>query len=300
MSTFKLGVILIALIGAAYFYKGPAQDLGKQENFLSNINVEEIKTIEIAQDGVTTTLEKVDGKLKIEGTKDFYVDEEVAQSILDALSETKNVALDLVSASSTKKQEFQTDESGINVNIVQEGEDAVNFVIGKLSSNFKDNYISSVNLSDTYAVAKNLISIFNQDEWRSKRIFKTDSDKITKIRFQRPNDEFIVEKTSTSTNEWKGVSPLKFNVNAENIKEVVEIMTDLVANKIPEQKFEGTGLEQHLLIVQATGEEVNNTIMIGVENEGLFYAKSGNSDNIYLISKEDKEKLDKQIADLTE
>ena len=306
MSTFKLGLILIVLIGAAYFYKGPLQEQGQNKNnFLSDIEVEEIEKIEIAQDGTTTTLEKIDGKLKIEGTKDFYVDDEVAQSILDALSETKNVALNLVSASSTKKEEFQTDESGININIAQEGKDAVNFVVGKLSSNFKDNYISIPSLPDTYSVASNLISIFGQDEWRSKRIFKAELDEITKIRFQRPNGEFVVEKASSTDDVieddiWSGTSPLEFNVNAEKIEQILEVMSNLVAHSIPEQKFEGTGLEQNLLIVQATGEGIDNTIMVGTEDNELFYAKKGDSDNIYLISKEDKEALDKQIADLTE
>jgi len=295
----------------------------REDNFLSSVNVEEIKKIEITKDVATTTLEKVDNKLKIEGTKDFYVDDEVANKILDAISDTKTVALTLVSSSKEKKSEFETDESGIGINIVQEGKDAINFVVGKLSSNFKDNYISVSNLPNTYSVAQNLISIFDQDEWRGKRIFKTESDKITKIRFQRPDGEFIIEKSlssATSTidsedNKWKGTSPLEFNVNNEKAEEIVEVMSSLAAAQIPEQKFEGTGLEQHLLIVQATGKEVDNTIMIGTaftpraqgleENldqvvEELFYVKSGDSDNIYLITKEDKDALDKQIADFTE
>ena len=295
MSTFKLGVILVVLIGAAYFYKGPLQEQSNS-NFLKNINKDKIQKIEIAKDGATTTLEKIDDKLKVEGTKDFYVDDEVAQDILNALSDTKNVAMSLVSASSSKKQEFQTDDKGISINIKQEGKDAVNFVVGKLSSNFKDNYISKPNLPDTYAIASNLISIFGQEEWRSKKIFKSDKDQITKVRFQRKNDEFVVEKLD---GEWKGTSPLEFKVDSEKLDSVLETMSNLSASDIPEQKFEGTGLEQNLLIVQATGESVDNTIMIGLEDQGLFYAKKGDSDNIYLLKKEDKEAVDKQIAGLT-
>lgn len=312
MSTFKLGLILIVLIGAAYLYKTPAvQDSKKIKNFLSDVSVEEIKKIEIEADGKTTVLEKINGKLKIEGTKDFYVDDEVAQKILDAISNTKNTVLDLVSNSEEKKEDFKTNESGIKIKLVQDGKDAINFVVGKLSSNFKDNYISLPSLPDTYAVTENLINIFDREDWRSRRIFKAEADAITKVRFQRPSSEFILEKKD---DEWKGISPLEFKADKEKLDEVIEKMTNLTAAKIPEQTFEGTGLDQHLLIVQVTGGEVDNTIMIGTsfkmspedleknpdqKQEELYYAKSGKSDNIYLISKEDKSAIDKQIADLT-
>ena len=300
MSTFKLGIILVILIGVAYFYKVPLQEQQQQNNnFLSKIEKEKIQKIEIAKDGSVTILEKVDDKLKIEGTKDFYVDDKVAQDILDAISDTKEVALNLVSNSQEKKSEFKTDDTGIEINIVQEGEDAVNFVVGKLSDNFKDNYISIPSLPETYSIASNLVSIFNQGEWRSKRIFKTDVNSIAKLRFQRPDGEFIVEKID---DEWKGTSPIEFKAEAKKVEEVLDIMSNMTADSIPEQKFEGTGLEQNLLIVQATGDGVDNTIMVGVEieSEELFYVKKGDSDNIYLITKEDKVLLDRQIADLTE
>jgi len=113
--------------------------------------------------------------------------------------------------------------------------------------------------------------------------------------------------------EWKGVAPYEFNVNSDKIQNVLIMMSDLTAAELPEQTFEGTGLEKNSLIVQATGEGIDNTIMIGdlfvpqaehleeVKTQAqteLYYAKKGDSDNIYLITKEQKDILNNRIIDL--
>ena len=85
-------------------------------------------------------------------------------------------------------------------------------------------------------------------------------------------------------------------------------MSNLSSAEIPEQTFEGTGLENHEMIVQATGEELDHVLMIGgmkqleneddEEEEKLYYAKKGDSDNIYLIREDQKDELQKQIWQL--
>lgn len=170
------------------------------------------------------------------------------------------------------------------------------FVIGKAGSDYMSAYISQPNTNNTYAVMVNLYDTFNQNDWRDKIIFSSEKDKIAKVRFQYPGREFVMEKDGES---WTGKTPYKFKVDSKKIDEILDVMSDLSAVKIPEQNFTGTGLEKHLIIAQATGEGVDNTLMIGTENEdGLYYAKKGNSDNIYLISKEQRNELNKQIWQL--
>ncbi len=95
--------------------------------------------------------------------------------------------------------------------------------------------------------------------------------------------------------------PYSFEVDEDKISEILNIMSSLNAISIPEQIFDNTGLEKNNIIVEATGEEVNNILMIGdAENEEeiRYYAKRGDSDNIYLITKAQRDALDKQIWDL--
>ena len=120
---------------------------------------------------------------------------------------------------------------------------------------------------------------------------------------QYPDREFAIEKVKNGDKEeWQGTLPYKFKVSEEKINKILNIMTSLRATRIPEQKFEGTGLEKHLIIVEASGDDVDSVLMVGDTykdgEEELYYAKRGDSDNIYLITKEQRDELDKTIRDL--
>ena len=79
-------------------------------------------------------------------------------------------------------------------------------------------------------------------------------------------------------------------------------MSNLSTVQIPAQTFEGTGLEKHTIIIQVMGDDIDNTLMIGdvksIDAEGedeLYYVKKGSSDNIYLITKEQRDELERKI-----
>ena len=125
---------------------------------------------------------------------------------------------------------------------------------------------------------------------------------MTKLRLQYPKQQLVIEKDNE---EWKGVEPYSFKTSKEKIEKILKVMTNLQAVEIPVQSFEGTGLEKNDLIIQITGENgLDNTLMVGDEyvNEEtgvkLYYAKKGDSDNIYLISEEEKDKLVTTIVGL--
>lgn len=302
--TLKLGGILIILIVLAYLYQGPLAEwrssLGKPKNFLAGINAELIDRVEIAKNEKVTVLEKHDSRWKIGGTKDFYIEESLAASLIDNLKKAAQTETELASANKEKKGEFQTDESGINVKLYQGDDNAADFVIGKRAADFTSTYVSQPESDNTYAIKADLYSVFGRSDWHDKTIFSSVKEKINKIRLQYPDREFTVEKTTADgADKWEGTIPYKFSVNKDKIDKILDIMSNLTAAEIPEQKFEGTGLEKHLIIIQAAGEGIDNAIMIGGDNgEEFYYAKKSDSDNIYLITKEQRDALDKRIGDL--
>lgn len=297
--TLVLGVVLIVLIILAYVYQGPLKkwqtNLGKADNFFAKVNIDDIKKVEIFDNGVLTVLNNEEGKWRIGGTKDFFLSAEMQDRFENGLKDLALANLELISTNQDKQNEFRTDDSGVKVKIVQDkGE--IDFVVGKLGSDYASTYIAKVGAPNTYSVKVDLFGIFNNSEWRDKTIFSSDKTKITKIRFQYPGREFTVEKID---NVWVGTAPYKFSVGEEKINPIVDIMSDLEATSIPVQNFAGTDLEKNLIIVQVTGEGVDNTIMVGKDNgDGLYYAKRGNSDNIYLTTKEQRDNLLKQIWQL--
>jgi len=295
-----LGGILLVLITVAYLYQGPLktwqENLGQPKNFLAKINMEEISRIKVAQVGTETNLEKDSKGWKVAGTKDFYVKTAVADNLLSSLKDAGEADLEVVSENKDKKNEFQTDQSGIQVKLFQGEDEVKNFIIGKIGPDFNSSYISKPDTDKTYLLKVNLFSPFNQAEWRDKIIFFSDKEKITRIRFQYPTREFTIEKKD---DKWQGTIPYGFTVSLEKIEEILNIMSELDAVSIPEQDFSKSGLDQHLAIVQAIGEGINNTIMIGTVNENdLYYAKKSSSDNLYSITKAERDELDRQIWEL--
>lgn len=308
-----LGGILAILLVAVYLYQGPLQD-NKQEgnNFLSGLETDNINRMKVISSvNGTTTLIRDGERWKIGDTKDFYTKRSVAEDLNSGLEKLLDAEFELISANDDKKSNFNTNkEKGVEVVFYQNDEKLGEVIIGKLASDFISTYVSKDDMEGTYAAKDvNLVTLFHQEDWRSDIIFDSPKDDITKVRFQYGDDEFVVERKvitgadGATTTKWSGTSPYSFEVDPSNISEVLDVMSELTAAKIPEQTFEGTELEEHSIIVEVTGDSVNNTIMVGGEAEEqgdvkLYYAKKASSDNIYLITDEEKNILDTSIQEL--
>ncbi len=293
-----LAGILIILVTFSYVYNGSLQNSKKNEknkyNFLASLNIDQLNHIEVKSGEVKTELELIDNKWKIKGTKDFWTSDDL-KGLIKELSE---VSFELVSTNSGKKGNFKTDESGVVIRLKNGDQLLEQFIIGKLASDFTSTYISKEDTEETYsAKVMGLNSTFSKSDWRDKTIFSSTATDVNKIRIQYPNKQYVLEKVE---NKWSGIEPQKFEIDEEKISEITNLMANFLAVGIPEQTFEGTGLEKNSLIVQMTGENgFNNTIMVGDSNENeMFYAKKASSDNIYLISLDQKEKLEKNIDTL--
>lgn len=294
----RLFIVLLILIGVAYIYQKPYQNWksnkDKADNFLSDINIEKIDKIEISAFDNTSSLVKKNEQWKVDDSN-FNVRPDLKENLFNALREAKDSDLELVSNNSNKKSEYQTDISGTNIKLYQNGNIAADFIVGSLGNDFQSTYISKPEIGDTYLVDANLFGAVNIYEWRDTFIFASNQESINKIRFQYPDREFTIEKNEEG---WKGISPNEFEVNEDQLNDILDIMASLQATQIPEQTFEGTGLEKNLIIVQATGNGVDNTIMIGEANDSdQYFVKRGDSDNIYLITKTQRDTLDKTIQD---
>jgi len=295
-----LGGVLLFLIFVAVGYEGPLkswrQNSGKAKNFLASVEVDKINRIEIKSGTVKTVLEKQGDRYKIADTKDFYVNEEDTSALLSILREAVVSDLEVASKDNEKKRDFFVDEElGIKVELFQDGDTVAEFIVGKITSDYSGSFISQSDSEKTYRINSNLSGFFGKGDWYDYNIFTLDRTRVNKVRFQYPTREFTVEKTE----EWKGTLPYNFSVNQEKIEKIVDIMTKLKAVSIPEQDFEKSGLADHSIIIQLTGDGIDNTLMIGnSDGEDAYYAKKGSSDNIYLISKQERDELDKQIWEL--
>lgn len=304
--TLILGGLLVVLIALAYVYQGPLKkwqnNLGKPQNILAKIDITKIDKMKITSGGKTIVLSKPSNvlaapasiKWKYNNAKDFYADPGLTSSALERLKQAASSEPGLISNSQARKSEFKTDGAGLNVKIYQAEKKVADFTIGNRAG-YSGSYISAPESPATYLVKADLRGVFEPAEWRDLTIFSTAESALNKIRFQYPNREFTVELKS---DKWSGILPEKFTVNQEKIDKISRLMSDLKAREIPEQTFDNTGLDKHLIIIEASGEGVDNVLMIGENQNGLYYAKKGDSDNIYLIDKSARDELDKWIWQL--
>jgi len=297
--TLILGGVLIILLALIYVYQKPLKEwqrtLGLNNNFLARVDVSEVDGLEIIKNGQTVNINRQEDRWKVAGTKDFYVSTALAADLVDQLESMDEASLELVSTNADNKNEFGLSE-GVRVKIYEDGKLATDFIVGKTASDFTSSYVARADDVNTYLVDLNLNSVFNRDEWRDNVIFNIDTQDINKIRMQYPNREFTLEKKDDT---WQGTKPYQFSVDKEKMESVVAIMSDLTAVEIPKQDFTGTGLEKNLIIIQAEGEGINHTLMIGEANDnGDYYVKRADSDNIYLITSEERDTLNKFIWQL--
>jgi len=295
-----LFLVLIILTLIAYAYKVPYQEWQKKVkkpiNFLWKIDLDKIDKIEINKNEQVSILEKqMENKWKIADTKDFYVKKQDLINLLDALKKAQESDFKTVSINLEKKSEFKTNQQGTEIKLIQDDQEKISFIVGKMTPDYQGSYLAIKDKNETYSVAVNFFSIFNKSDWRDKTILSLDKDKINKLRFQYPNHGFILEKNEEN---WKGIEPDIEIEQQEKVSKIVDLLSNLGAVQIPEQSFENTGLEKNLIILQILGQDIDQTIMIGENNEDdQYFIKKADSDNIYLITKEQRDELDLEIKD---
>lgn len=304
-----LGGVLAVLVLSAYIYNGPftkwRQSANAPKNFISGFQAIDINKIETDKAGKKISVEKVsvttgsstEEKWKISGSKDFYLNKEAGDKITTSIRETLAGKLDLISENKDKKKDFLVDDKGLSVALKIGDKTVAEFIIGKMTNDYSGVYISQKDTDKTFSVKVPALSfVFSEDNLYNKSIFVNDPKNIKKIRFQYPNEEFTLENKSE---QWIGTKPKSFSVNRSKVDAIVSLLSSLTATDIPAQEFKGTGLDKHEIIIQFTGNGTDNTIIIGGKNDkGQYFAKTGNSDNIYLISKEDRDALNKRIKEL--
>lgn len=298
---FILIIVLILLVAVAYIYQGPWQSWQASKNipknFFAGVNVDQINKIEITKNGKTTTLVLNGNKWKIDGTKEFYVSDTNAQNIVARLKDLTTARLETVSANQAKKSDFNTDAaSGANVKLEQGSKELSSFIIGKINSDYAGTYLSPVGSNTTYLTKVDLYDTFVQTDWYDKAIFASDKTQINSVQFRRNGKEFNIAKQG---DDWYATGTTKIKLNKDKVNSVVDLLASLVATAVPNQNATSTGLANSQLIVWATGTSVDNTIIVGNDNgQGLYYAKRGDSDNIYLIAKAERDKLNQRLKDL--
>ncbi|MFH0840620.1 MAG: DUF4340 domain-containing protein [bacterium] len=307
-------IIFLVLLGLALLYKGPFTNyrLNKQKepSFLSGLDLDKINQIEIAQPekeriSLTKSEFKGEERWKISIWPGFYVSRLNMKEIFEKLAELSQNDLLLASNEKDRKDRFMTNnEEGIWVELFNQEDVLASMIVGKNTRDYNYTYFSQPGADQTYMAKGNMYGMFVKTEWRDQSIFDDDQDLVDTLRIQRGADSFLIEEKD---GKW---FYNEIELNENKVAQITRSMTSLNTARFPEQTFAGTGLEKNQLILQVTGEGVDNTLMIGdyiIENLGdletatedkYYYVKRGDSDNIYMLHEKTINTFDVRIEDL--
>jgi hypothetical protein len=292
-----LAISLASLALVAIFINAPQKSGSgpSAPNILAVKDLAQADEISIASSGNVIGLKKEGERWKISGTKNFYADQDKVARLLDALTKAGEEDLELVSVSSSKRAQLLPERTAAKITIKASGATKLDAIAARATTR-PGNYLGLAGKNETYSSKTDIASLALSNEWADLEIFSGNKDDINRVRFQYPGSEFSVEKKD---GQWSGIKPFIFPVSPSKIDEILDIMTNLQSVKMPAQDFKGTGLEKNLIIVQATGSNISHTIMVGeADKDGNYFAKRGDSDNIYLITKKQRDELSKKINDL--
>jgi len=302
--------VLIILAAGAYLYSGPFQnwrDSRKKEdqkNFLAAINMELVNKIEVTTNkGEVHTIIKEGGTWRAEPDKwpaEQIIMDSLEKKLTNVISEPE---LDIASLNAGNKVNFEVDEAnGLRVKLFQwESNEVANFIIGKVTSDYQGTYISRDNDDKTYKVKETFVRVFDVEGWRDLTITNIGGAVDTAV-FKYPNQEVEITNIPDSRGEvyWRSVRPYAVRLNKEKTEAFVNAAAKLEAIAIPAQDSENAGFGAPSLQIQLKGDGVDETLIIGNKNQGAdeYFIKRSNDNKIYLITKDNRDGLAKQIVDL--
>jgi len=298
--------MLLILVGVTYLYVGPIQKWkedkqnARSRNFLSHIDMELVDQVEVVdQDKVMYIIKKEAGQWWVEPNK--WPTEKI---LMDALEEKMKIIIasdfGITSVNLNNKTRFQTGDNGLKVKLFQDETEVGDFIIGKIANNYQSTYISRENDDKTYSVKETLVRAFDVSSWEDRTI--TDLGEADTVILKYPNQEIEITNTPDSRGEvyWRSIRPYLARLNKEKTETLINTARKLEASSIPAQNMEITGLDKPVLQIQLKGEGMDETLVLGNKNPATneYFVKKLNDNKIYLITKEKRDELVKQIANL--
>jgi hypothetical protein len=287
-----LMLVFAGLAGSAWWYQGPYQQLQKEKSAPKNfLYLEgEIDAIEIEQSEKKVNLKKEGEGWRIYGQDGkFYVGPNQIRVLLDTLNGIGSAKLEIASNNPGRQEEFKlSGEERLSVKL-QSGDNEMSFLIGKETPGGLGSYVGREGDDNTYRLNRvNLRQQFAREEWRDYSIYNLDFKQPTYLRLQYRDHE---TKMELKGEDWVNANG-KVKYNKEQIDKLSQALVSLVAIKIPKQDFKPAGLDKPAMIIQFKGDGFDETLMLGKKTaDNLYYAKTGDSDNLYLISDSDYDLL---------
>lgn len=273
-----LGLAALLLV-VAYFIIRPTdrrESTYDPPDIQLQLDIAQIKTIEIARPGEYVRMERVDEQWTITAPKQALADPEAVYRLLEGMAKFRLTGL--VSSNQARQNVYQVNDGGTKLTVTYTDGRVVSIMVGKDGPTSNQAYIRPLTSNSVY-LAKGIVpDLVNKNvrEWRMRSILRTDPEVIKLVSARRGGQRGLMRKEGT---RWIS-NDREINKNVSNL--AVKTFSQLSA-----EDFVDTAM------ILRTGSYLQMEVYAGemakfdlFSQGGKKFMKSSTSANIFVISKQ--------------
>lgn len=256
LSNTKLIMILGGLV-AIYFiieFTGGKERSKSYRSTLVDIDTAKVSGMVIEKEGKSLLIERVNASewlVELENGKKVKAKASSVKSSLNNLNTIEPSRL--ASKDPGKWKDYQVDSAGTRVKVIEDGDQALDIILGRFGVKDQRSYFTYVRLFDddeVYTVDNFMGISFSNDpsSFREQMFFRTKKDSIHTISFNYPDSSFVLTKSESSwlidnnvadsTNTADFISKLTYTTSKEFVDDV-----------------ESFGTPEISVVIEANGED---------------------------------------------
>lgn len=301
-----LGAIFVVLVIVVLLFENPFEQSEYEKKvetampLFPNFNKEQVVTIEITADGVTTTLSKQDGNWVVASMDNYPADGEGVSDLLSKVTEFKNTQL--VSNNPEKQSEFEVDSTGVEAKLMGANNEVfAHLFVGKTTPGFLSSYVRPADSSEVYVAQGYLQSVFDKGTrtWKDQTIFSFNKGIVTQINIISPEE--TVELRLDAEGAWQMHKPVVAAAKTTEVDTFLTIFSELDTDDFAEAKDELAeyGLDTPQSTISAVlNDGTTATLHVGKEEEGKLYVKRDDKDTVFRLFKSNVDRLIKKSETL--
>ena len=250
--------------------------------------------------GLTTTiLVKQNDQWLVETMDNYPADQTAVKELLDKVAEMKTIQR--ASSNPEKQAVFQVDSSGVEAKLTDaSGNLLAHLFAGKTTPEIFNSYVRAADSNDVYIVQGNLKLTLDKGyrSWRDRAIFSFLKEDVTHLTIGSEEEE--IELQIDAAGAWQMLKPIVSAADGTEVEVITELMSSLETDDFAEPKdLSEYGLDAPKMSVTATLKDGSaRTLLIGVEESGVYYVKREDKAQIFELNKRHVDKLIKTSTDL--
>lgn len=250
--------------------------------------------------GLTTTiLVKQNDQWLVETMDNYPADQTAVKELLDKVAEMKTIQR--ASSNPEKQAVFQVDSSGVEAKFTDaSGNLLAHLFAGKTTPEIFNSYVRAADSNDVYIIQGNLKLTLDKGyrSWRDRAIFSFLKEDVTHLTIRSEEEE--IELQIDAAGAWQLLKPLASAADGTEVEAITELMSSLETDGFAEPKdLSEYGLDAPKMSITATLKDGSaRTLLIGVEESGVYYVKREDKAQIFELNKRHVDKLIQRSTDL--